>query len=813
MPSLEFKKLGTHDLAASPSPGPTKFVFSASENGLPSHSTFGSHALSASIANGGAATNAGSPGGPKHLTGTDASAFSVAQMKSGAMSHFDMQLAAMYQQQAAGEGASFRGPSLASMAGAQFESAMSTDAAGRKYVTIDITAKSDAEGLLHTLQTELGMINGSHYGSMVSGRIEVSKVKALGDMLDGGDLGFARVSGAQTAAGLVSSQADIAQHSLEARQDYFVSGNGVTIGLLSDSFDTGPGSMAADIASHDLPGHTFILEDVGGGSDEGRAMAQLAHDIAPGADIMFATAFTGQAGFANNIINLALNGARVIVDDVIYFFELMYQEGIIAQAVTAVAEAGVSYFSSAGNNGNEGLQQAWVDGGIENIGGFDYTMMEFAPGKNYLPITLADFEVIMLSWDEPGASAGGVGSASDLDLFLTNKSGSQVFAASAAFNEDGDPMEGLGISGGTGATYYLRVGLYSGPAPTELKIVALGNGRPVNLGTTADNFNNGTGYGHKAAAGATSVGAVRFDATPAWGLNTPDSESFTSSGPTRIWFDADGNRLAAPDDRQVDLSAVDGVNNTFFGFDYEADGWPNFFGTSAAAPNAAAVAALMIEARPGLTVQDIDNLMKASCLDMDANNGSPPGTVRPGTFDNGPDRETGAGLIQADLAVGFARTLRIENQDAVVLNGTHFSDVIVGNGNVNQINGGEGNDVIVGGIRGDFLTGGDGMDRFGYGSLFDSHGIRRDTILDLDDVNDIIDVSGVDADDFAAGNQAFTQVVAHTAGNVGELEVEYHVGGRFAGQTTIKCWTNTDDKVDLLITAVGDHSAYTNFDL
>jgi Ca2+-binding RTX toxin-like protein len=139
--------------------------------------------------------------------------------------------------------------------------------------------------------------------------------------------------------------------------------------------------------------------------------------------------------------------------------------------------------------------------------------------------------------------------------------------------------------------------------------------------------------------------------------------------------------------------------------------------------------------------------------------------------------------------------------------------VIVGNGNINQMNGGEGHDVLVGGIRGDFLTGGDGMDRFGYTSLFDSHGIRHDTILDLNDLEDTIDVSAVDADDFAAGNQAFTHVVAHTAGNVGELEVEYHAGGRFAGFTTIKCWTNTDEKVDLLIKVAGDHSSFTGFDL
>src|SRR4029079_15211899 len=93
--------------------------------------------------------------------------------------------------------------------------------------------------------------------------------------------------------------------------------------------------------------------------DEGRAMAQIVHDLAPKARIGFATAQGGEVNFANHIRALAgLTGARrrragfkadVIVDDVVYHVEPFFQDGIVAQAVDEVAAAGVSYFSSAGN--------------------------------------------------------------------------------------------------------------------------------------------------------------------------------------------------------------------------------------------------------------------------------------------------------------------------------------------------------------------------------------------------------------------------------------------------------------------------------
>ncbi len=92
-----------------------------------------------------------------------------------------------------------------------------------------------------------------------------------------------------------------------------------------------------------------------GQADEGRAMAQIVHDMAPGADLAFATAFVGgDVGFANNIRALANAGADVIVDDIIYFSEPFFQDGIIANAVTDVTNDGVAYFSMAFNNNGLG---------------------------------------------------------------------------------------------------------------------------------------------------------------------------------------------------------------------------------------------------------------------------------------------------------------------------------------------------------------------------------------------------------------------------------------------------------------------------
>ena len=96
----------------------------------------------------------------------------------------------------------------------------------------------------------------------------------------------------------------------------------VTVGALSDSFNC-LGGAPTDVTSGDLSPVTVVQEksSCSGATDEGRAMLQIVHDVAPGASLTFASAFNGLASFATNIQSLAAGGAKVIVDDVIYFAE------------------------------------------------------------------------------------------------------------------------------------------------------------------------------------------------------------------------------------------------------------------------------------------------------------------------------------------------------------------------------------------------------------------------------------------------------------------------------------------------------------
>jgi hypothetical protein len=120
--------------------------------------------------------------------------------------------------------------------------------------------------------------------------------------------------------GSVQNEAFVAHQVDELRQKYpNLTGTGLKIGVLSDSYDT---SMSAvtdardDIASGDLPNDVTVLLDLPPFSnqvDEGRAMLQLIHDIAPDAKLFFRTAFLGQQDFANGIGELADAGCDVIV--------------------------------------------------------------------------------------------------------------------------------------------------------------------------------------------------------------------------------------------------------------------------------------------------------------------------------------------------------------------------------------------------------------------------------------------------------------------------------------------------------------------
>lgn len=631
------------------------------------------------------------------LSVSDAFTRAANDLKDGPLQGWDGQLAALYYQNSS----QARAMSAYIAATEPLMNAMSADG---RYVLVDVASKGDGGALLAELQAA-GLVNGSSYGALVSGWLPVAN---LGALLEVDNLSLARQSGAMSSVGSVTTQADAVHRADVARTTYGVDGTGVRVGVLSDSFNNLRGAPNG-VASGDLP-VVQVLQDLddGSGSDEGRGMAELVHDLAPGSPISFATAFNGQAGFANNITALQRAGSKVIVDDIIYFAELMYQDGVIAQAATRAVDNGSAYFSSAGNNGFEGWQGAFVNGGAQTIIGRAYTMMQFNTGENFLGVNATRTGVpLILQWDSPGRSAGGTGATVDLDLFITNADGTTVRAQSAVANIGGDPVEIVTLP--TGALQ-VRVGVAPGsPLPSNIRLVGLSNGGGLDLATTATNTNAGAVFGHAEARGAVSVAASSY----ATGNVNPVVETFSSRGTVTIYFDAQGNRLAVPELRNgPELTGIDGGNTTFFGDDdSDADIFPNFYGTSAAAPDVAAIAALMLQANPQLTPADITNLLQASALDMQD-------PFTPGT-DPGFDVRTGAGLVFADRAVQFARTLAITNASQTTLRGTHLGDTITGSAAADTIYGEAGNDTInagdladtvFGGVGNDIVNGGAGLD-------------------------------------------------------------------------------------------------------
>lgn len=533
-------------------------------------------------------------------------------------------------------------------------------AAGR--VLVDARATADSEALLDDL-IQLGLVNGARHGDLVSGLLPVVAIDRAAALASLRSISAAIAPITHT--GVVTSQGDRALRAIEGRSMYVVDGAGVAVGVLSDSYDT-LGGASADIANGELPAVGVTV--IGGESsycgtvvfciDEGRAMLQIVHDMAPGADLLFHTGLATKAEYANAIPTLAAAGADIIVDDLLYLNEPMFQDGIVAQAVDSVAAAGVAYYSAAGNAGDESYEAAFVDSGeifcIEfflPIGDCDPIyervgrMHDFdaGPGVDLYQSVTVPIEGVLtvaLQWDEP---FGGPGPRNDHDILLLDETGGVFFEISANDNIiTGESWEVLQFYNaeylGYGTNFNLII-TYDDvdsmdPPATLLKTVVFGSGNSLNEFQT----NSSTLFGHANAAGAEAVGAAFFEDTPAFGVYPPILEPYSSRGGTPILFGNNGVRLGSPIVRaKPEIAAVDGVNTSFFFSDSHGnDDIDDFFGTSAAAPHAAGIAALMLEARPLSTPQQINAALEGSAIDMNA---------------AGFDHDSGYGLIQADAAI------------------------------------------------------------------------------------------------------------------------------------------------------------------
>jgi hypothetical protein len=609
------------------------------------------------------------------------------------------------------------------------------DSAGR--VMVDLTPQANVDRAAFRRQAAAAglvvkAVDAKH--GTLEGFVPVDAVRALAALPGTGTL--AQALKPKTEIGDATSQG-VAFQRIDRVQAKGVDGKGITIGAMSDSYDTATSAYGIpitihakdDVASGDLPGTgnakyptpIAVVQDYPDATDEGRAMLQIAHDVAPAAKLCFATAFTGTVGFAENVRKLADKsgpcGADVIVDDVTSLDEPMFSDSVLSDAIDDVAAQGVHYFSSAGNAGS---RQAWASPArlIPAATGIKGTNLDFSqvdpalytgglqdmntgPGTDVAQtLNLGEAGgAIDFQWDDPvdmdGATYGAPYFQATGDITAETPAPSFSFTPSPAqvgktveFRTDAIPSgttdlilsvdapdgTNLGtidtgsspevlattltqagtykitITGFDGDTGDFTVGVRPILAPSKVTtdynvllfdlaghyLGALSDantlsGRPSEIGGFAGLpavqiviSRAGTGpvgakrlrtvlfndayfaqysdplapsvFGHHAAKGATAVAA--YDPFKPY---LP--EFFTSAGgvlPTV--FDSAGNRYAKVQYRRVpQIASTDGGNTTFFLQDtsLDPDTQPNFFGTSAAAPHAASIAALALQQAGG----------------------------------------------------------------------------------------------------------------------------------------------------------------------------------------------------------------------
>ncbi len=446
------------------------------------------------------------------------------------------------------------------------------------YVTLTSSAEDSSE-LLSKYGIETEVVDDEL--NKVQGWVDVALIEALAE--ENGIKKITVPSYARPYAGNVTTQGDAILRANELRR-LGITGKGVKVGIISD----GANNWRTPAASGDLPAQittfgscsTRVADPRNCRSrltcNEGTAMAEIVHDIAPDAELAVAAVSTSLE-FIQQARRLATTfEADIIVDDLGFFGEPYFEDGDIARAISGLP-SNVLYFSSAGNSGNTHYERDYSTLGStrHNFGVEDGVRDEeigFEIGANRGAF-------VLMQWSDRYESPN-----SNYDLFVFDQS--SEIGRSTGFNSPA--IEGVCVyNGGTeSAVRFAVVDKLSG-SNRRLEMFF--------LGARAIEYPSSTGsvFGHAGTPRALAVAAINAGSSTV--------AFYSSRGPARI--DYPSLQLRA----KPDLAATDGVSVT------GAGGFSNpFFGTSAAAPHAAAVAAQLLSAGPDVTPQEVRSALLAS---------------------------------------------------------------------------------------------------------------------------------------------------------------------------------------------------------
>lgn len=474
---------------------------------------------------------------------------------------------------------------------------------GRLRVTVRLRAGAPDRAALAS--AGLAVERAPHGSTLIQGSvdpIDLPRVAGLPGVAWVGplDVPIHRV-GSITTEGDAGSRADVArQQGLD--------GSGVTVGVISDGID----GLAAAQASGDL-GAVTVPPDSRcrrGSGDEGTALLEIVHDVAPGARLLFSGPGSS-VDMIDSVRCLAAAGADVIVDDLSFLLEPYFEDGPVAEAVRSAVSLGVSYHAAAGNSADEFLETDFRPSPSTMLHDFNATVGGAVDNFDSLLVPPRAQVLCVLQWSDPFGASG-----NDYDLFMLDASLTIVSTGGDVQDGDDDPLEVTGVVNPTSIPQLANVAIQRVAGETRRFKLFCFDGVGAEYVTP-----EGSVFGHQALPEVVAVGAVD-QAEP----GRDQVQGFSSRGPVRILFPAAALRP------KPDLVALDGVGIS------NAGGFPacppscRFFGTSAAAPHAAGVTALMLQRSAGLSPAAVLAALQAGARDIEA---------------PGRDSLAGAGLLDA----------------------------------------------------------------------------------------------------------------------------------------------------------------------
>ena len=453
-----------------------------------------------------------------------------------------------------------------------------------------------------------------------------------------------------TRQGDVITEGDPVLNSDDVREMFGIDGTGVKVGVISDGVD----SLVASKATGDLPNDVTVLEP--GNGDEGTAMLETIHDIAPGAELAFSEGLSTTLAFMRSIDELIdICNVDIIVDDISFLLVPYFQDGVVAQKVEEAIASGVIFVTAAGNSADEHYQNLYVqnlyDAGDNVFNLHDFGLASQGPSAISMPIVVGgtafspnNFITVVLQWNDPFG-----GSSNDYDLFLFDEEGAQLVSSTLTQNGTQDPIEVVVFYNNSAQNklVLLVIERFSG----DEKILEM----QFNGEILIEDFNvpGDSIFGHAAASNTVTVGAVP--------VGNPDIiEPFSSLGPVSIFFNpvqvtnslnssspliTTSNNIPTEVRQKPDVVAPDFTSTTVPGFS-------PFIGSSVSAPHAAGVVALIIEAQAQSQVTSLNNQFNKTNLVND-----PKGIIdilKQNAVDlgaPGPDNIFGFGRVDALAAV------------------------------------------------------------------------------------------------------------------------------------------------------------------